>query len=491
MTISFFFYDLETSGIGPRTSRIMQFAGQRTDMNLQPVGEPVNRLIKLSDDILPDPDAVLITGITPQQTIQDGETEAEFLKYFTDEIAVPGTIFVGYNTIRFDDEFMRFLHYRNFYDPYEWQWADSRSKWDLLDVVRMTRALRPEGIEWPFAPDGAPSNRLELLTKVNGLDHTKAHDALNDVYATIAVARLIRGKQPKLFDYLVNIRDKKAVAQVVESGDPFVYSSGRYASESHKTTVVATLGAHPTKSGSSLVYDLRYDPLEWANVSVAELADRIRYTRDQSAGQRSAARLPVKPLQYNHCPAIAPLGVVNEASQKHIGLDLATIKKNFATLKSLDGFMQKVQEAFALIDKERQTEFLGKQGQLDADEALYDGFIDNADKQLLQVVRAADTSEIAELSDKFHDGRLRELLPRYKARNYPASLTDEERQAWEAHRAKALFSGGNNSKLAKFFARLGELAQQPGLTQSQQYLLEELQLYGQSIMPSEFDQGEG
>lgn len=486
MAQTFFFYDLETTGISPRSGRIMQFAGQRTDMNLQPVGEPVNRLITLADDILPEPDAILITGITPQQTIQDGETEAEFLKFFTDEIAVPGTIFVGYNTIRFDDEFMRFLHYRNFYDPYEWQWADQRSKWDLLDVVRMTRALRPDGIEWPFAPDGAPSNRLELLTKVNGLDHEKAHDALNDVYATIAVAQLIRTKQPKLFEYLVNVRDKKAVAQVVETGEPFVYSSGRYASEFQKTTAVVALGLHPTKPGSSLVYDLRHDPAEWAGLSATELAERIRYTRDDSA----PARLPVKPLQYNHCPAIAPLGVLDAPSQKHIGLDIATIKKHLAALKSLDGFAHKVQEAFAITDKERQTEFVGKRGQLDADEALYDGFIDNADKNILRVVRAANSLELNELTQKFHDNRLRELLPRYKARNYPSSLTDEERQAWEAYRAKVLFSGGDSSRLAKFFARLGELAQQPGLTQSQQYLLEELQLYGQSIVPSEFDQGD-
>src|SRR5687767_13856438 len=150
MAASFFFYDLETSGFSPREARIMQFAGQRTDLDLRPVDEPVNELVKLTDDILPDPDAVLITGITPQQTLADGFTEAEFLQRFTADVATPGTIFIGFNSIRFDDEFMRALHYRNFYDPYEWQWQDNRAKWDLLDVVRMTRALRPDGIQWPF-----------------------------------------------------------------------------------------------------------------------------------------------------------------------------------------------------------------------------------------------------------------------------------------------------------------------------------------------------
>ncbi|HSX37189.1 MAG TPA: exodeoxyribonuclease I, partial [Patescibacteria group bacterium] len=196
MAASFFFYDLETSGFNPREARVMQFAGQRTDMELNPVGEPVNVLIKLPPDVLPDPDAVLVTGITPQQTIADGLTEAEFLKYFYEEVVKPDTIFLGFNSIRFDDEFMRYLHYRNFYDAYEWQWQDGCSRWDLLDVVRATRALKPEGIEWPFAPDGKPANRLEYLTKVNKLDHYKAHDAMSDVHATIAMAKLVRTKQP-------------------------------------------------------------------------------------------------------------------------------------------------------------------------------------------------------------------------------------------------------------------------------------------------------
>src|SRR4051794_2186078 len=109
MAGSFFFYDLETSGISPREARVMQFAGQRTDLDLKLIGEPVNELIKLSEDVLPDPDAVLITGITPQATLQDGITEAEFLELFHKDVATPDTIFVGFNTVRFDDEFMRYL----------------------------------------------------------------------------------------------------------------------------------------------------------------------------------------------------------------------------------------------------------------------------------------------------------------------------------------------------------------------------------------------
>ena len=462
----------------------MQFAGVRTDMDLQPIGEPVNRLIKLNDDVLPEPEAILITGITPQQTLQDGETEAEFLKFFTEEIAQNGTIFVGFNTIRFDDEFMRFLHYRNFYDPYEWQWADNRSKWDLLDVVRMTRALRPDGIKWPFAPDGSPSNRLELLTSVNKLDHQKAHDALSDVYATIAVAKLIREKQPKLFDYLLNVRDKKSIAKLVEGSEPFVYTSGRYDQEFEKTTVVATLAPHPSKAGSTLVYDLRHDPGEWLNLSVTELAERLKYTRDEAAPKA----LPVKPLQYNHCPAVAPMGVLDAISQKRLKLDLAIIQKNLSKLKQNIDFAARVAEAFTLNDKARAAEFVDARSSLDVDEALYDGFFDTADRNVLRVIRAAAPEDIADIATKFRDGRLRELAPRYKARNFASSLSPEEHEKWEKHRRDTLFAGGESSKLGKYFQKLAEIAQRPGLTVNQRYILEELQLYGQSVMPAALDE---
>ena len=256
---TFFFYDLETSGLNPREDRIMQFAGQRTDMELNPIGEPVNILVKMSEDALPSPQAIMVTKITPQDTLRDGISEAEFAKYVTEEIFVPNTIAVGYNTVRFDDEFMRALLWRNFYDPYEWEWKDGRSRWDILDVVRLTRALRPEGIEWPFREDGVPTNRLELITKLNGVAHEHAHDALSDVYATIAVAKLIRDKQPELFKFLLKMRDKKEVKKLVnlEDKQPFVYASGRYANEYNKTTVAFPLTSG--RNGNVLVYDLRYN----------------------------------------------------------------------------------------------------------------------------------------------------------------------------------------------------------------------------------------
>lgn len=466
---TFYFYDLETSGFNPRTARIMQFAGQRTDMNLKPIGEPHNILIKMTDDILPDPGAILVTGITPQQTKVDGITEAEFLKIFDKEISTPNTIFVGFNSIRFDDEFMRFLLYRNYYDAYEWQWKDGRSRWDLLDVVRMTRALRPKGIKWPVDSEGKPANRLTLLTSINGLDHENAHDALSDVTATIALANLLKSKQPKLFDYLLKMRDKKEVAKLIESGQPFVYASGKYSSDYEKVAIVARLTNHP-KQGA-LVYDLRFDPDEFTDLNPEKLVEY--WTR---AWDDPSPRLPVKTLKYNRCPAVAPLGVMDSDSQKRLQVDLKQVENNLKKLNSHPKFVENLLKAVEILDKNQQASFLENQQLVDAQ--LYDGFFDDKDRELMQQIQTTDPQNADAIISNFSDNRLKALWPLYKARNHPKLLSDSERIVWEKYRTQKL---GDN--IERYFTQLEESANQPGLTKNQQYLLEELKLYGESLLP--------
>jgi exodeoxyribonuclease-1 len=472
---SFYFYDLETSGFDAKNARIMQFAGQRTSLALEPIGEPHNVLIKITPDVLPDPDAILVTGITPQQTLMDGLTEAEFLKLFFDEVVQPGTTFVGFNTVRFDDEFMRNLLYRNFYDPYEWQWQDDNSRWDILDLVRMTRALRPDGIEWPVAADGRPTNRLEALAAVNKLMHDHAHDALSDVYATTGVAKLIRTKQPDLFNFLYEHRRKDAVKQLIAKPQPFVYTTGRYSSAWLHTSAAVMMMPHPEQD-SALVYDLRFDPTEFASKTPEELVEHWRFSRDPDH-----VRLPVKTLKYNRCPAVAPLGVLNEEAQKRLELPLKTVEKNYAALKKcLPEFGPKVIEAIRLLDAER-----GSQQQLvvdsqTVDSLLYDGFFDKAAKTEMALVRATAPNELSKLTLKA-DERLSALLPLYKARNFPAQLTAEERLAWDEFCRQRLQSGGISSWLAKFGARLQALADTK-LTEAQRYILQELQFYAESIV---------
>lgn len=476
MSKSFYFYDLETSGVNPRSDRIMQFGGQRTCLNLKPIGQPDNILIKLADDVLPQPDAILVHGITPQKTRAEGISETEFARYLTHQVSTSDTIIVGFNNIRFDDEFIRYLLWRNFTDAYEWQWKNAISRWDLLDVVRMTRALRPEGIKWPFAPDGKASNRLELISSINKLDHDSAHDALSDVKASISIARLIQNKQPKLFDYLLNLRGKTRVEALVGKREPLIYTSGRYPSEFEKTTVAVAVAPHSEGRGM-LMYDLRQDPTEFIKLSPAELSAKW------SARGEDVPYFPVKLLSYNRSPAIAPLSVLDQGSESRLQLERQVIDKNLKKLRAAGSFAKNLVAAMEMIYPKRQPQLVIDEQLVDTQ--LYDGFVNGADKVKMSVVRAASPEHLQGSEIDFTDDRLKLLLPLYKARNFPQSLSGDELNRWEQFRAKRLLGGREASLAARYFNRIEELKKQPRLSKEQKYLLEELDLYGQSILPIE------
>ncbi len=468
MKQTLFFYDLETSGLSSRYQRVMQFAGQRTDENLNPIGDPVDFLVRLSEDVLPDPQAILITGTTPQKTLSEGVSEPEFCRMLIEDIFIPGTIAVGFNNVRFDDEFLRHTLWRNFYDPYEWSWADGRSRWDILDLVRMTRALRPDGIEWPVDDDGAPTNKLELLSKVNNLTHLHAHDALSDVEATIQVAKLIKEKQPKLFDFLLKLRDKKEVAKVVnlEDPQPFVYSSGRFGKAVDFTSIAFPIAPGQTP-GTALVYDLRYDPSELAILSKDDIKTRL-FAIWQERKKENFSPIPVKELAYNKCPAVAPLGVVDDKAWEGLQLSQDIITKHFKGLTK--DITDKISAAFSEREPYKASD--------DVEGQLYDGFINGKDRARVEVIRNASEKDLVDFHPEFADERLDALLLRYKARNYPRALSSDEQEQWQEYRLKKF-----NAQISKYLETLTELAKTYQDDSEKEYLLQELQLWAEAHAP--------
>lgn len=472
MAQTFFFYDLETSGLKARDDRIMQFAGQRTDLELNPIGEPYNILVRLNDDTLPSPDAIMVTGITPQKTVEEGISEAEFARILSKEVFVEDTIAVGFNNIRFDDEFVRHLFWRNFYDPYEWSWRDGRSRWDVLDAVRMTRALRPDGIIWPVDAEGNPTNRLELLTKENGIDHLQAHDALSDVWALIAVTKLMKTAQPQLYEYLLTMRNKAAVKGLINLDDkqPFVYTSGRYEQEHAKTTVAFPLTGG--KNGNVVVYDLRYDPTPFLDLKPDELAKKVFATWKERQ-EEGFVPLPVKELQYNRAPAVAPLGVLTkDDGWVRIHLDPETIERHKAALLKAPHFAENVRTLY-----ESRQEYPKS---VEPEAQLYDSFVADSDKVRVEAVRNADERALSDFHPEFNDERLAPLLLHYKARNFPRVLSEEESVAWEVWRSERV-----QAQLPTFLASLRRLA--ATATENQAFLLQELQLWAESTAPVDED----
>lgn len=482
MSPTYYFYDLETSGLNPRTDRLMQFAGQRTDMEFNPIGEPDNILVTLADDTLPGPYAIMTTGITPQMTLQDGISEREFCRFFMDRVAMPNTTIMGYNSVRFDDEFMRATLWRNFYDAYAWQWKDGRSRWDLLDVVRLVRALRPEGIEWPVSEDGYATNRLELITKCNKISHEHAHDALADVVALIEVTKLIHDKQPQMYDFLYKMRDKRLVQKLInlEKPQPFVYASGRYPSEFNKTTVAYPIAK--ARNGNVLVFDLRHnieEILEREKAAEPRKIDDVPF-RERKPWEREFLPI-VKVLQYNRCPAVAPVNVLDKADGwQKISLTADAVECNLKALERHPEFIKRMVKANIGAHQ-------GFGPAEDAESALYDGFLSVEDNRAAEIIRNND--DFAETHHpKFKDNRLADLYTHYRAKNFPGSLSEEERTNWQKYRVERLnrqakgFWRDMNSIQKKLQA--GEkLGSRPD--SEYEFLVEELMLWYQSLQEAE------
>jgi exodeoxyribonuclease-1 len=475
-TPTFLWYDLETFGRDARRSRIAQFGAIRTDAQLQPVAEPVSLYCRPAEDLLPSPTACLLTGITPQKAEHEGVIEAEFMRRLHEEFIQAGTCAAGYNSLRFDDEFVRHSLYRNFFDPYEREWRNGNSRWDLLDLMRLSYALRPEGLAWPRHPDGAVSFKLEELAAANGVTHAHAHDALSDVEATLALARIVRNAQPKLFDYYLGFRNKQRAAALLDYANmtPVLHVSGRFSAARRCAALVLPIAPHPSIPNRVIVCDLDPDPQPWLALDAAEIADRL-FTpqRDLPEGIERAA---LKEVHLNRCPALIELRHLSESDIERLQLDLARCEQHAQRLREQPDLADKVRRIYASRAAREPS---------DPDLALYDGFPDKADHARCLDVRRASPEQLARNRIEFRDPRYDELLFRYRARNWPESLSAEEAERWQAfrrHRLRAE-SGLSEYSVESYFAEIDELRRQRGEEPGIPALLDALQAWGLRVDP--------
>ncbi|OEZ92975.1 exodeoxyribonuclease I [Janthinobacterium sp. HH106] len=475
---TFLWHDYETFGAQPRRDRPAQFAAIRTDAELNEIGEPIMLYCQPANDFLPDPQSCLITGITPQQCLQLGVPEHQFAATIEAAFSEPGTIGVGYNTIRFDDEVTRFLFWRNLIDPYAREWKNHCGRWDILDVVRMTHALRPEGIQWPKRDDGQTSFKLEHLSKANGLVHEAAHDALSDVRATIALARLIREKQPKLFEFCLALHKKDRVASEMgmhlAAGErqPFLHVSGMFPAERGCLGVVWPLATHPSNKNEILVWDCAYDPRELFELDADTIRTRL-FTRKEAMPE-GMTRLPVKSVHLNKSPMlVGNLKTLSPAMAAQWGIDVDAAKINAqlaAAAPNMDAIWAEVFQR------------PGAAAALDVDEDLYNGFVSNDDRRLLESLRRETPAKLATARPSFADERLQELLFRYRARNFPQTLSEAESLRWEQHRAARLFDGDGGARtIEMLFTEIDVLSE--SVDERGEEILGELYDYAEMVAP--------
>ncbi|SFP23195.1 Exodeoxyribonuclease I subunit C [Pseudomonas sp. NFPP07] len=468
---SIFWYDYETTGINPRCDRPLQVAGIRTDFELNEIGEPVNLYCQPSDDILPHPAACMITGITPGRLAEQGLSEADFMTRVHAQLAAPGTCGAGYNTLRFDDEMTRYSLYRNFFDPYAREWQGGNSRWDLIDVVRTAYALRPEGIVWPRDEEGRVTLKLERLTAANGIDHGHAHEALSDVRATIALARLIRDKQPKLYEWLFQLRSKQKVMDQVRLLQPLVHISGRFSAARSYVGVVLPLAWHPRNRNALIVCDLHLDPQGLLELDAETLRQRL-YTRREDLAEGELP-VPLKLIHINRCPVVAPLNVLRGEDQQRLQLDMAEYKARALRLSDAqEVWRDKLAAIYASEDFAPSV---------DPEQQLYDGFIGDRDRRLCEQVRNAEPLHLGQEQWPFDDERLPELLFRYRARNFPETLNGEEQERWKSFCQQRLCDPqwGAPNTLESFNQAAAEL--RLSATTIQRQVLDEWQDYSRSL----------
>jgi exodeoxyribonuclease-1 len=471
-----YWHDYETFGADPARDRPVQFAGIRTDEDLCILGQPLEIYCRPSPDFLPHPEACLITGITPQQALEQGVGEAEFIHRIHAELSQPGTCGVGYNSIRFDDEVTRYTLYRNFYDAYAREWQHGNSRWDLIDVVRMCYALRPERINWPLGDNGAPTFKLERLTQANGIGHQQAHDALADVTATIELARLLKTRQPRLYAYAYGLRRKQEVAKHLNLRNPqaLVHISSRYPASRGCAALVVPLVAQPNNANGIVVFDLASDPQGLLDLPVEEIRRRIFSSRADLGDD--VERIAVKTVHLNRSPMVVTPNIMDAAGYQRLGIDQAVCARN---LQFIESHRQLIAEKMAQIFSESP-----QWDNRDPDTQLYAGFFSDADRRLMDDVRTSSPQQLADRRWAFVDERLAPLLLRFRARNFPQSLSPEEWQQWEQWRRQRLLDPAGGAPLVwdQYQGLIAQKLAEPMLGEEPRAVLEALLDYGRDII---------
>jgi exodeoxyribonuclease I len=467
-------YDLETFGLHKAWDRIAQFAAVRTNNRFDPVEEPVVAFCRVGMDYLPNPESCLVTGLTPRLVNERGVYEREFARVLHDAMSVPNTCVAGFNNLRFDDEFVRHLFYRNFYDPYEREYANGNTRWDILDLLRMTHDLRPDGIEWVYDEEEKPVFTLERLASANGLIHDNAHDALSDVQATIALARLIHDRKPELFRYFFRLRKKNEVRRRLnlQHPRPVVYTSSVFTRPGSCSSVVFPVGTHPELDNMIIAYDLRYDPSSWLDLTVEEIQERVFSTSGEGEPDR---RVRFTGIHLNRCPAVSPLSVLSAARAQELGIDLEACRAHARVLSDRRDLASLVRRVYGGGNFPRYK---------DPELQLYSGsFFGDEDRATCERVRSADPASLITHPPQFYDPRGPELLRRYLARNHYDLLSDADKSRWKSYCASKLLAPelDDAMEFARYRKRVESLMNRGDTPPAHKAILRDLKEYGDWI----------
>jgi len=403
MQKTYLFYDLETTGRSKCFDQVLQFAAIRTDLELNEL-ERHSIHIKLNPDVIPDPEAILIHRI-PIAAMLQGEAEINAISQIHALLNTPGTLSGGYNTLGFDDEFLRFLFHRNLLPPYTHQWANGCGRFDLYPLTQLYHLYHPECMQWPTNPEGKISLKLELLSKANQLAEGPAHQAMTDVEATLALARIFL-KNKEMWIYSMDFFNKEveqkrrekitATLETTYGKYQLALLVGKAGSSDFFQYPVLALGSHQHYKNQTLW--LRLDKPELATTTSDLLAETTWVAR-QKAGETFL--LPF-----------------SGRFKQHITAERSIItEKNLTWLGQNGPLLQEIQQYYQHY---KYPEILN----LDVDADLYvKGFLTREEEQLCIQFHTAPEQKKAAVAERFQNPRLQEIAARIMGRYYPQYLT--------------------------------------------------------------------
>ncbi|UOY04296.1 exodeoxyribonuclease I [Candidatus Blochmanniella pennsylvanica] len=488
---SFFIYDYETFGINPALDRPAQFAGIRTNNTLKPIEKEKIFFCRLSNDYLPDPQSVLITGIAPQDTLRHGLIESEFARRIHQLFCIPKTCILGYNNIHFDDEFSRNIFYRNFHDPYLWAYQRGNSRWDLLHVLRACYSLCPNGITWPLNIQNKPSFRLKDLTQANAIKHLSAHDAMSDVYATLELTKLIKEAQPQLFQFLFDHRTKYQLQKIIDldTMNPLIFIMNKINNKyKNFITYIAPISRHPINPNILIACDLNGNIDNLVNLNINTIYQKL-YSNHITIYD-ILKKIPLRFIRLNACPILIPINFfeknnINTTYTMQLSTNYRYCLKNLNFIRMHENSVylrNKINTLYTIIGS-----YINQQNiynNLHVDSQLYHRLFNNSDRKIIESIRRTHSKELKNLCTDHVDTRLKPLLFYYRARNFPNTLNYQEQKKWLNYKKNKLF---NTDQSKSYNDKLNQLLSIYKYNDQKITLLHSLQKYYQYLYEVHFN----
>jgi exodeoxyribonuclease-1 len=406
--MAFVFYDIETSGISQHFDQILQFAAILTDDELREV-ERFEIRSRLQPHVVPSPMALHVTGMSIEDILDPGRpSNYEMITAIRRTIGAWGpATFLGYNSLRFDEEFLRHAFYQNLHPPYLTNTGGSR-RTDVFNIVRAAASLRPGLLAVPETDGGKPTFKLDRLAPANGFAHLNAHDALADVEATIHICRIVRDGAPDLWEAFLRFSSKAAVQEFVRSEEAFVFFE--FFGSRHAANLVTPIGGSVQQPNVVYCLDLACDLESLRTLSPEELSARL--TRSPK---------PVRRLKVNGSPLLSTLG------------DAPVEMLQGRTIPELNSLAADVRADQAFVDRLIAASE-PPEGQFEpsphVEQQLYqDGFWSNHDGRLMALFHDSGWEERATIAGALEDQRLRRLARRILYFERPELLSETARSA--------------------------------------------------------------